>query len=440
MQSVNCLNVVFRKCDENNFNRRRQFYEKNLFKKTVGILLSVLMVVTSVPLVAIAATGDTGTLNPVTSLICNDSSRPHTRSNLAILNDGDSGNTSVGVLKYTLPNVPTFKSANLGVTFTFPGSSTFKNNRNYTLDIYFIDLSKTDYNNVGDNSINGFWGRMSFGDNAVSNIKSKLGLSESNKIGSYAYSQLTQGITVDLTNAANTALENSYGSFGLIFINSGVGGKSDDNGWSDIYCNIGTFSYTEGDDVSASDLAAVISKYETKMNGTVYTNMKSAYEAYIAARKIQDGYVKEGDANYASTLQLAQTLLAKTNAMDVYSGPDVVNSLSYGGTTVDSQYFGNLLSVPNLANMNSVSAANDYKIEVSELNDLVVLYDGNDSNIRIPINVGMTNNSGSSDYYFTCFYKNSGPFTMSRNTQFADGGSASDWNINSQYAGVSYGE
>lgn len=213
MQSVNCLNVVFRKCDENNFNRRRQFYEKNLFKKTVGILLSVLMVVTSVPLVAIAATGDTGTLNPVTSLICNDSSRPHTRSNLAILNDGDSGNTSVGVLKYTLPNVPTFKSANLGVTFTFPGSSTFKNNRNYTLDIYFIDLSKTDYNNVGDNSINGFWGGMSFGDNAVSNIKSKLGLSESNKIGSYAYSQLTQGVTVDLTNAANTALENSYGSF-----------------------------------------------------------------------------------------------------------------------------------------------------------------------------------------------------------------------------------
>lgn len=175
MQSVNCLNVVFRKCDENNFNRRRQFYEKNLFKKTVGILLSVLMVVTSVPLVAIAATGDTGTLNPVTSLICNDSSRPHTRSNLAILNDGDSGNTSVGVLKYTLPNVPAFKSANLGVTFTFPGSSTFKNNRNYTLDIYFIDLSKTDYNNVGDNSINGFWGGMSFGDNAVSNIKSKLG-------------------------------------------------------------------------------------------------------------------------------------------------------------------------------------------------------------------------------------------------------------------------
>ena len=413
--------------------------KKTFSKKLLAFLLSVLMVVTSVPLVAIAATGDTGTLDPVTSLICNDSSRPHTRSNLAILNDGAEGNTSVGVLKYTLPNVPTFKNANLGVTFTFPDSSTFKNNQNYTLDIYFIDLSKTGYNNVNNNSIKSFWSGMSFGDNAVSNIKSKLGLSDSNKIGSYAYSQLTQGVTVDLTNAANTALENSYGSFGLIFINSGVGGKGS-NGWSDIYCNIGTFSYTEGDDVSASDLAAVISKYETKMNGTVYTNMKSAYEAYIAARKIQDGYVKEGDANYASTLQLAQTLLAKTNAMDVYSGPNVVNSLSYGGTTVDSQYFGNLLSVPNLANMNSVSAANDYKIEVSKLNDLVVLYDGNDSNIRIPINVGMTNNSGSSDYYFTCFYKNSGPFTMSRNTQFADGGSASNWNINSQYAGVSYGE
>lgn len=378
------------------------FMKKIFSKKLLAFLLSVLMVVTSVPLVAIAATGDTGTLNLVTSLICNDSNRPHTRSYLAILNDGDSKNTSVGVLKYTLPNVPAFKSANLGVTFTFPPSSTFKNNRNYTLDIYFIDLSKTDYNNVSNNSINSFWGGMSFGDNAVSNIKSKLGLSDSNKIGSYAYSQLTQGITVDLTNAANIALENSYGSFGLIFINSGVGGKGN-NGWSDIYCNIGTFSYTEGDDVSASDLAAVISKYETKMNGTVYTNMKSAYEAYIAARKIQDGYVKEGDANYASTLQLAQTLLAKTKAMDVYSGPDVVNSLSYGGTTVDSQYFGNLLSVPNLANMNSVSAANDYKIEVSKLNDLVVLYDGNDSNIRIPINVGMTNYSGSSDYLFYLF-------------------------------------
>ena len=85
--------------------------KKTFSKKLLAFLLAVLMVVTSVPLVAIAATGDTGTLDPVTSLICNDSSRPHTRSNLAILNDGAEGNTSVGVLKYTLPNVPTFKNA-----------------------------------------------------------------------------------------------------------------------------------------------------------------------------------------------------------------------------------------------------------------------------------------------------------------------------------------
>ena len=70
------------------------FMNKIFSKKMLAFLLSVHMVVTSVPLVAIAATGDTGTLNPVTSLICNDSSRPHTRSNLAILNDGDSKNTS----------------------------------------------------------------------------------------------------------------------------------------------------------------------------------------------------------------------------------------------------------------------------------------------------------------------------------------------------------
>ena len=373
--------------------------KKTFSKKLLAFLLSVLMVVTSVPLVAIAATGDTGTLDPVTSLICNDSSRPHTRSNLAILNDGAEGNTSVGVLKYTLPNVPAFKNANLGVTFTFPGSSTFKNNPNYTLDIYFIDLSKTGYNNVSNNSINSFWSGMSFGDNAVSNIKSKLGLSDSNKIGSYAYSQLTQGVTVDLTNAANTALESSYGSFGLIFINSGVGGKGS-NGWSDIYCNIGTFSYTEGDDVSASDLAAVISKYETKMNGTVYTNMKSAYEAYIAARKIQDGYVKEGDANYASTLQLAQTLLAKTNAMQQYSKPATV---SVSG--VNSEYTQNLLSTPtynNFTNSNTVTqSAASMSIGVSFSN--VVWLDDGTTTMTAPImaklqGIGLSNSTFRAPY------------------------------------------
>lgn len=70
-------------------------------------------------------------------------------------------------------------------------------------------------------------------------------------------------------------------------------------------------------DSAATQLKSAITAYETKMNGTVYTNMKAAYDAYVAANKAYDAYVY-GDSNV--TLSTYTTNLTNaTNAMSAWS-------------------------------------------------------------------------------------------------------------------------
>lgn len=70
-------------------------------------------------------------------------------------------------------------------------------------------------------------------------------------------------------------------------------------------------------DSAAIQLKSAITAYETKMNGTVYTNMKAAYDAYVAANKAYDAYVY-GDSNV--TLSTYTTNLTNaTNAMSAWS-------------------------------------------------------------------------------------------------------------------------
>ena len=80
-----------------------------------------------------------------------------------------------------------------------------------------------------------------------------------------------------------------------------------------------SFAATE---TELNDLNAAITAYENKMNGTVYTNMKSAYDAYIVAREAKDAYVY-GNNKSADLAKATQELKAATEKMQNFAEPQI---------------------------------------------------------------------------------------------------------------------
>ena len=71
------------------------------------------------------------------------------------------------------------------------------------------------------------------------------------------------------------------------------------------------------EDANLTALNNAISAYETKMNGTLYTNMSAAYTAYVNANKARDAYVY-GGANI-DLATVASSLTTATNNMSAWS-------------------------------------------------------------------------------------------------------------------------
>lgn len=123
-----------------------------------------------------------------------------------------------------------------------------------------------------------------------------------------------------------------------------------------------------------SDLEAAITAYEQKMNGTVYTNMLAAYNAYTAAFKALDAY-NYGTAA-ASTLTTAKNnLVSATNAMTAFT-PYNGNAKGYFGTTEASGCYTNLLySSQTLSDM-GWTTNNSIRTKILANNINVLLYKG----------------------------------------------------------------
>lgn len=62
--------------------------------------------------------------------------------------------------------------------------------------------------------------------------------------------------------------------------------------------------------VTKADIDTAISTFENKINGTIYKNMKPAYDAYVNARKMRDAYFYGGDTS--ADIGTAYVLLTET--------------------------------------------------------------------------------------------------------------------------------
>ncbi len=168
---------------------------------------------------------------------------------------------------------------------------------------------------------------------------------------------------------------------------------------------ITVFAFNISADIDAAKDPAVIevsdamTAYEKKMDGTVYTNMSAAYNAYVDAQKAIDSYIYGGVANALEGKAAALTAaIANMGEFTAYKGNGVAK---IGSSTVPSTAYSNLLYADG-------SAATDYSVgvEAGKLSgamkygcfgyiyypETVLLYDG--TTPSMPVISGYANTNG----------------------------------------------
>lgn len=141
------------------------------------------------------------------------------------------------------------------------------------------------------------------------------------------------------------------------------------------------------DDELVSLQNAIIA-YEAKMNGSVYTNMKPAYTAYVKAKEGEYAY-KYGRNNSVDLAGLADTLASATDAMTAWTGLVVESPNFIYGSDVPGTYVRNVLyaSTPEVYGGMRVEA---FSFKFVMPKNAVLLYDGGD--IKVPVMVAIQNN------------------------------------------------
>lgn len=133
---------------------------------------------------------------------------------------------------------------------------------------------------------------------------------------------------------------------------------------------------------SAGQLALLIDKYETKMNGTVYTNMAAAYKAYVDANEALDAYIY-GESTTAQISAAYSALNTAINNMSVWSAYTGTSTGYIIGSNASGAY-SNILYCSdscNWSNNNDWTGCGYLNMKATAPSNVVMYYDGvNDGN------------------------------------------------------------
>lgn len=132
------------------------------------------------------------------------------------------------------------------------------------------------------------------------------------------------------------------------------------------------------DDAVATELKTAITTYETKMDGTLYKNMSTAYTAYVSARKAYAAYVY-GNASidlstYTKTLNNALTAMTPWTAATFGTTGYYADSVATGG-------YSNVVYSSKTLNISSKYADKGYvETKLAAPKAVVFAYDGRTAN------------------------------------------------------------
>ena len=133
---------------------------------------------------------------------------------------------------------------------------------------------------------------------------------------------------------------------------------------------------------SAADVSALqtaIRSYESKMNGTIYLNMKDAYDKYIKACEAYDAIVY-GEDTTIDAAQVASNLSNATDAMTTFTAPSF-NAKAYHTAAEATGAYKNVVyqKSDNTWWTDQYKFDDPFGIVLAEPGEIVVAYDGTDT-------------------------------------------------------------
>jgi hypothetical protein len=191
-----------------------------------------------------------------------------------------------------------------------------------------------------------------------------------------------KGTYVQTATAGQTICDYLQRSHNIIY-----GGSGSDTNVSVTDLKIYSLSY------DLSDLKAALTAYENKMNGSIYTNMRAAYNAYVKASQAYDAayYGENSDVDITS---VTTDLITATNNMKSWTIQDstVANYLptkafsdddaNLADSTKAKYEYNSLLYVTNGANTKYFdNSNNDLHVRLVGPSCVIALWDGTNTNI-----------------------------------------------------------
>lgn len=365
---------------------------KRLFKKSIAIILAVLMVVTTLPLSALAAdlspqaaeseiqtVERTTTIEQLNTGLITNGANIGSRMNgsrYEVCNDNGNDNFTVAYWQYDTQAVKELgveQLKNASFTLTIPAAPLAKSTG---LSVYYVDNRNADSFTGGNTQNSSLYGGN--GTTNANNVKNTYNLIYLQDI---ATSSLTAGakINIDIAAAFNNAISTAknYSRVTIMVMQTGVNTDTS-SGWSDTYVDYSTAikvtaAYDETVEVfpGMDGINAGISTFESKMKSSstsnIYKNMLPAYQAYLKAIRYRDAYLYGGqDAPTIAELDAVADALQLANAnMTVWTDEvtgkftGVTPSFNDCGTSrnvsqgADFKYYNNIIYTEDCRTSNS---------------------------------------------------------------------------------------
>lgn len=288
---------------------------KKMFKKSIAMLIAVLMVISAMPFTAITASAATSTLsNSGFTIVYNNSNgNSNTRwenNQFNIVNDQQYDNTSVGILKYDISALKgkTIDSATLNFSV-----DSFNGDGNGLVFYYSNRLSNVTLNNgsTGDSELS-----YGAGTTANTGAASRYGFDVNNTLTTVSRGD-TASKSVDIANAVKSVLNSGSTEFYVFIMQQTAGGSAAnridgaEGDWTDtkikpanVTINYSTSvktNYTFDEMVTALSNFTPYSPnaHGSFSNDTTYTNYSDHYKGLVYAEDVRD-YSATGSVQLSS--------------------------------------------------------------------------------------------------------------------------------------------
>lgn len=206
---------------------------KKMFKKSIAMLIAVLMVISAMPFTAITAFAATGTLSNSGFTIAANGGTRWKNNQMNIVNDQGSDNTSLGIIKFDISSLKGKKIASAKLTFSIDDY----NNDSQGLVFYYSPVCNATLNNkqTDDTGL-----KNGSGTYANTEAATRYNFKTSNVLG-YGEKN-TSAQNLDVANAVSDVLASGSTSFYVFIMQKTAGGSKDTmldgssnngDGWSD---------------------------------------------------------------------------------------------------------------------------------------------------------------------------------------------------------------